>query len=169
VGADGLPTEAKTFQSVGATPFGFDVGRENRVFVSEAPGSAASSYQISEGGDLAVISGSVPNHQAAACWLLTARDGRFIYTANAGTGTISGFQVRNDGSLQLLDQDGVTGSTGSGSHPTDMAQSRDGRFLYSLNNGNGTISAFQVGSNGSLHSLMTVTGLPVSSAGLAGR
>jgi 6-phosphogluconolactonase (cycloisomerase 2 family) len=169
VGEDGLPTDAKTFQSVGATPFGFDVGKDNRVFVSEAPGSTASSYQISEDGDLAVISGSVPTHQAAACWLLTARDGRFIYTANAGSGTISGFQVGNDGSLHLLDQNGVTGSTGSGSHPTDMVQSRDGRFLYSLNNGNGTISAFGVGPNGSLQSLTTVTGLPTSSAGLAGR
>jgi 6-phosphogluconolactonase len=63
----------------------------------------------------------------------------------------------------------VTGSTGSGSHPTDMVQSRDGRFLYSLNNGNGTISAFATHPNGSLDPLMTVSGLPTSAAGLAGR
>jgi 6-phosphogluconolactonase (cycloisomerase 2 family) len=169
VGEDGLATDAKAFQSAGPTPFGFDVGRENRLFVSEAPGSAASSYQISEDCDLAVISGSVPTHQAAACWLLTARNGRFIYTANAGTGTISGFAVDHDGSLHLLDQNGVTGTTGSGSHPTDMVESRDGRFLYSLNNGNGTISAFATRSNGSLSPLMTVSGIPTSAAGLAGR
>jgi len=141
----------------------------DEVFVSEAPGSTASSYQIEEDGDLSVISASVPTHQAAACWLLAARDGRFIYTANAGSGTISGFGVDHDGSLHLLDPSGVIGSTGSGSHPTDMVQSRDGRFLYSLNNGNGTISAFGVGPKGSLHTLMTVSGLPTSSAGLAGR
>lgn len=169
VGDDGLATDAKSFQSVGATPFGFDVGRENRLFVSEAPGSTASSYQISEDGELEVISASVPTHQAAACWLLTAKNGRVVYTANAGSGSISGFAVEHDGGLHLLDPSGVTGSTGSGSHPTDMVQSRDGRFLYSLNNGNGTISAFGVGPNGSLHSLTTVTWLPTSSAGLAGR
>ena len=169
VGEDGLATNAKIFQSVGPTPFGFDVGREDRIFVSEAPASTASSYELSEDSDLAVISSSVPTHQAAACWLLTARNGRFIYTANAGNGTISGFRVGNDGSLQLLDPSGVTGSTGSGSHPTDMVQSRDGRFLYSLNNGNGTISAFAARPNGSLDSLMTVSGLPTSAAGLAGR
>lgn len=169
VGQDGLVTDAKASQSVGATPFGFDVGRENRLFVSEAPGSTASSYEISEDGDLSVISGSVPTHQAAACWLLTSRNGRFIYTANAGSGTISGFRVGNDGSLHLLDPSGVTGSTGSGSHPTDMVQSQDGRFLYSLNNGNGTISAFAVRANGSLDPWMTVSGLPTSAAGLAGR
>ena len=169
VGDDGLPADAKAFQSVGATPFGFDVGRENRLFVSEAPGSAASSYQISDDRDLAVISASVPTHQAAACWLLTAQDGGFIYTANAGSGTISGFGVDHNGSLHLLDPSCVTGSTGSGSHPTDMVQSGDGRFLYSLNNGNGTISAFATRPNGSLSALMTIGGLPTSAAGLAGR
>ncbi len=168
VGQDGLVTGAKAFQSVGATPFGFDVGRENRLFVSEAPGSTASSYEISEDGDLSVISASVPTHQAAACWLLTARNGRFIYTANAGSGTISGSRVGDDGSLHLLDPSGVTGSTGSGGHPTDMVQSRNGRFLYSLNNGNGTISVFAAHPNGSLDPLMTVSGLPTSAAGLAG-
>ena len=169
VGDDGQVGQVRSFQSVGNTPFGFDVGRQNQLFVSEAMASTASSYEVSEDGDLAVISGAVPTHQAAACWLLNSRDGRFVYTANAGSGSISGFQVSPEGSLHLLDPSGVTGSTGSGSHPTDMVQSRNGRFLYSMNNGNGTISAFVVGPNGSVQSLMTVTGLPTSSAGLAGR
>lgn len=169
VGQDGLATNAKTLQSVGSTPFGFDVSREGRIFISEASASTVSSYELSEDGDLAVISGSVATHQTAACWLLTARDGRVVYTANAGSGTISAFGVDHDGSIHLLAPKGVAGATGSGSHPTDMVQSRNERFLYSLNNGNGTISAFVVGPNGSLHALTTVTGLPVSSAGLAGR
>jgi 6-phosphogluconolactonase (cycloisomerase 2 family) len=116
-----------------------------------------------------VISGAVPTQQAAACWLITSHDGRFIYTANAGSGSISGFRVGHDGSLELLDADGRTGLTGDGSHPTDMAQSRDGRFLYSLNNGNGTISAFRTRPQGGLDPVMTVTGLPTTASGLAGR
>ena len=164
---DGLATSHMTFPSAGTTPFGFDIGRQDRLFVSEAGTASASSYSVSDDGELAVISAAVPTTQKAPCWLLTSHDGRFIYTANAGSGSISGFQVDHDGTLHLLDQNG--GSTGSGSHPTDMAQSQNGRFLYSLNNGNGTISAFEVGPNGSLHSLTTVTGLPTSSAGLAGR
>ncbi len=111
----------------------------------------------------------MPTEQTAACWLITSQDGRFAYTANAGSGSISGYRVDHAGRLHLLDADGQTGITGDGSHPTDMVQSGDGRFLYSLNNGNGTISAFRVGPNGSLQSLMGVSGLPTSSAGLAGQ
>ena len=173
VGDDGLATDHKVFASVGATPFGFAVGREDRLFVSEAAGglanaSSATAYAVSEAGDLSVISGSVPTKQTAACWLITSRNGHFVYTANAGSGSISGFRVGHDGSLELLDADGRTGATGDGSHPTDMVESRDGRYLYSLNNGNGTLSAFHVGANGSLQPLMVVTGLPTSSAGLTG-
>jgi 6-phosphogluconolactonase len=174
VGDDGLANDHKMFQSVGATPFGFDVGRGNRIFVSEAGGgaanaSSASSYDVSGEGDLAVISGAVPTEQTAACWLLASRNGRFIYTANAGSGSISGFSVDQDGSLHLLDTDGRTAVTGDGSHPVDMTESRNGRFLYNLANGSGTLHAFTVRPNGSLEPRMVLSGIPTSAAGLAGR
>jgi 6-phosphogluconolactonase (cycloisomerase 2 family) len=169
VGDDGLTVSHKTFQSVGTTPFGFDVGRENRLFVSEAGSGSASSYAISEDGDLAVISAAVATKQTAACWLLAAHDGRFVYTANAGSGSISGYRVGPSGSLEVLDANGRTAVTGDGSHPIDMAQSHDGRFLYGLANGNGTLNAFKVKADGSLDALMVVSGIPTSAAGLAGR
>jgi hypothetical protein len=67
-----------------------------------ANASSASSYEVSEEGDLAVISGAVPTKQTAACWLITSRDGRFIYTANAGSGSISGYRVDHDGCDLIL-------------------------------------------------------------------
>jgi 6-phosphogluconolactonase len=166
---DGLAGSHKTFQSAGAIPFGFDVGRNDRVFVSEAQNSTASSYSVSPDGNLEVISGAVPTKQAAACWLITSRNGRFIYTANTGTGSISGFRVNHDGSLSLLTADGRTGVTGDRSHPVDLAQSHDGRFLYNLANGNGTIVGFRVKPDGSLDPVTVASGIPTSAAGLAGR
>jgi 6-phosphogluconolactonase (cycloisomerase 2 family) len=47
-----------------------------------------------------------------------------------------------------------------------MGFSHDGRFLFSLNNGNGTVSVFEVKSNGSLEAMGGLSGLPVTSAGL---
>ena len=174
VSDDGLVTNHKMFQSAGVTPFGFATGRRDRIFVSEAGGgaanaSSASSYVISETAELEVISSAVPTEQTAACWLITSHDERFVYTANAGSGSISGYAVDREGTLQLLTPDGRTGVTGAGSHPVDMTLSRDGRFLYSLNNGNGTIGVFRTSPDGSLEALVGASGIPTSAAGLAGR
>ncbi|HXP58915.1 MAG TPA: beta-propeller fold lactonase family protein, partial [Dongiaceae bacterium] len=154
----------------GVWPFGFAVGRGERIFVSEADAGAAnkssvSSYQLSDSGGLSVISGSVPTEQTAACWLVLTYDGRYVYTANAGSASISGFRVHDDGSLKLLDPSGVSGTTGA--HPADMAFSHDGTTLFSLNNGDGSISAFGIKSDGSLKPMTGLSGLPTTTAGLA--
>ncbi len=134
------------FMSVGTWPFGFAVGRGNRLFISEAAagaanGSSVSSYELSDSGGLAVISGKVPTEQTAACWLVLTYDGRYVYTANAGSASISGFRVQGNGSLELLDKTGLPAKTGM--HPADMAFNQDGRLLFSLNNGDGTIKRFR--------------------------
>ncbi len=172
---NGLLDEHKTFASPVPTPFGFAVGQANRIFVSEANGGAAdgssvSSYEVSDDGDLAGISIGVPTTESAACWVVLTGNQRFAYTSNTGSGTISGFEVGRDGKLQLLNADGVTGTTGgAGSKPIDMAVSRDSLYLYSLNSGTHTMSAFRVNANGSLQTLPGLSGLPASANGLAAR
>jgi 6-phosphogluconolactonase (cycloisomerase 2 family) len=167
---DGMAMDHQTFTSVGIWPFGFAVGRGERLFISEAAAGAAnassvSSYELSDSGSLAVISGKVATQQTAACWLVLSYDGHYVYTANAGSASISGFRVHSDGSLELLDNPGLPATTGT--HPADMAFSHDGRTLFSLNNGDGTISAFGVKSDGSLEPRSGLIGLPTTSAGLA--
>jgi 6-phosphogluconolactonase (cycloisomerase 2 family) len=170
---DGLAVSHQTFTSSGSTPFGFAAGRSNRIFVSEASGvpnaSSASSYNVSGTGDLEVINASVSTEQQAACWLTLTPDDHFAYTANAGSGTISGFNVAPDGALQLLQPTGISAVIGVGSHPVDMATSRDGRILFSLANGNGTLNALRVTENGSLGLLSVANGIPTSAAGLVAR
>lgn len=174
VGDDGtiIGGQPQSFNSAGTDPFGFAAGFANRIFVSEAhpgvsDGSTASSYSISDNGDLNVISASVPTHQSAACWLALTPDNRFVYTANAASGTLSGFKVGSDGSLTLLEADGLAASIGSGSHPVDLAASSNSQFLFSLANGNGTLGAFRISEDGSLKSLGSVSGIPTTAAGLA--
>ena len=150
-------------------PFGFSVGHQDRIFVSEAVDSTASSYSVSDDGNLAVISASVPTEQHAACWLTLTPDEHYAYTADAASGTLSGFSVAANGSLHLLEADGVAAVIGNGSHPVDMAPSNDGHFLFSLANGNGTLNAFRIAADGSLKSLGTASGIPASAAGLAAR
>ena len=79
----------------------------------------------------------------APCWLIASKDGRYAYTANAGSGTLSGFSVGNDGALSLLDPSGVTASFGAGSHPLDETVSSNGEYLYNLTDGLHRISGFR--------------------------
>jgi 6-phosphogluconolactonase (cycloisomerase 2 family) len=153
--------------SAGATPFGFAFDGRGRLFVSEAAGSA-SSYTVDDTG-AHVISGAVATHQGAPCWLVVTKNGRYAYTANAGSATISGFGIGRDGSIALLDPSGATASLGAGAHPLDEAVSDNGRFLYVLVDGRHTIGGYRIGSDGSLTPLGEVGTLPAGSVGLASR
>src|SRR5712692_5803299 len=144
-------------------PFGFAFGPADGLFVSEAAGTA-SSYDVSEHGRLTVVSGAVPTHQGAPCWLVVTTDGRFAYTANARSGSISGFIIGASGSLSLRDPSGQTATVGAGN--TDLALTA--RYLYQLNGG-GTITALQVQEDGGLAILGVVGGLPAGVAGLVAR
>ena len=159
-GVAGAPTVSS---SAGATPFGFDFDRHGHLLVSEA-GGTASSYDVAASG-VSVITGALATGQAAPCWLVHA--GRFAYTANGGSGTISGFRIGRDGSLTLLDASGVTANLGAGSHPLDETVTRHGgRFLYNLTDGLHRITGFRINHDGSLSQVSVTTGLPVGAAGI---
>ena len=169
---DGLTQGPQPQPSVGRTPFGFAFSRRGALVVSEAAGgptgtSALSSYDVSERGELAVVSPSVGTTQRASCWVVITSDSRFAYTTNTGSATISGYSVSPDGALTLLAADGVSGTTGPG--PIDMALSGGDRFLYTLNSGDGTISAFRVNPDGGLVAQTGAAGLPAGANGLAAR
>jgi 6-phosphogluconolactonase len=157
--------------SAGETPFGFAFDPRGHLIVSEAFGGAAdrsavSSYAV-EHGIIDPITPSAATTETAACWIVVTRDGRFTYTTNTGSGSISGYRIGNGGELSLLDADGVTGVTGA--MPIDMALSRGSRFLYSLNSGDGTISGFRVQTDGGLSPIGGASGVPAAATGLAAR
>jgi 6-phosphogluconolactonase (cycloisomerase 2 family) len=156
---DGIAQAGVASSSAGATPFGFAFDTVGRLFVSEAAGSA-SSYTVDAAG-AHVISGAVPTFQGAPCWLVTSKNGKFAYTANAAAGSISGFGIAPDGSLALL------GSTPGLAHPLDEAVSNNGRFLYVLNDGRHDIAGYRIAADGSLAPLGEVGTLPAGSIGLA--
>jgi 6-phosphogluconolactonase (cycloisomerase 2 family) len=148
------------------------VTSRDQLIVSEAsgaaPNGAVSSYALTSDGALSTVSASLSTHQAATCWLVLTRDGRFAFAANAGSGSISGYDVSPDGSLTALNADGRTGVTnGSGATPLDMDASQDGRFLFVLQTGAGTIGAFAIGNDGRLNVLPDTPGLSAA-AGFQG-
>lgn len=159
--------------SHGVRPFSLAFRNDNQLLVAESfdatPGKAAvSSYQVSSNGSLAVTSGSIPNHQTDTCWIVITKNGRYAYTANFGSGTISSYAINPDGKIQLLN--GSAAFLGAQSQPVDLAQTADSHYLYLLLRGSGAVAAFNVGTDGALHPLgVTTGGLPVAdgASGLA--
>lgn len=156
----------RVFPSSGPVPFGFAFTRTGVLVVSEAAASTVSSYRLDD-DVLETVTASAPNFQAAACWIAIPYSGRYAYSANTGTGTISGFAVAEDGSLSLLDSDGVTATAGGG--PADLAFSSGSRFLYVRNGRDGSISGYRLQGDGGLEPVELESGLPAGSAGLAAR
>ena len=130
--------------------------------------SAVSSYRVSQNGGLNVRSGSVRNRQTDACWIVVTLDGRHVFTANFGSGTISSYGFTPTGRLRL--QDGTAASLGMLSQPVDLALSSDSGYLYLLLRGTGAVASFAIGDRGGLKPLGVEKGaLPVAdgASGLA--
>jgi 6-phosphogluconolactonase len=171
VDINGVAGAGTSYPSAGVTPFGFALAKKNKLIVSEAfggaPGqSAMSSYTLS-GGNLSVITASAATHQTAACWVVVTNSGKYTYTTNTGSASITGYSIDNTGALTLLDATGITGVTEAG--PIDMSLSNNSKYLYTLNSMGHSISMFMVNNDGSLDQLGVVSGLPASSVGMAAK
>ncbi len=164
VQGDGTLSPVVVTPSAGPGEFSISFGPNGTALVSEtgpAGGvdeSALSSYALLASGSLSPISTSVPTLGAATCWQVTTPDGRFVYTSNAGTGTISGFSIGANGSLTPLPGT-VQGANSSRAANIDIAMSSNVKFLYTLNAGKGTIGIFAIHNDGTLTSFGSADGL----------
>lgn len=131
-------------------------------------GSSTSTYHITEDDALEPISKAVPNFQTSNCWVRFTPDGRYAYTGNTGSGSVSSYRVSPQGELTLLA--GVAADTGGfASVPIDLDISRDGKFLYVIAALIGTVETFRIEGDGSLTHVSSISGFPVSMQGIVAR
>ena len=161
------PSDGTSFNSAGATPFGFTFNKRNTMLVSEAHGGAAgassvSAYKLSEGGNPSLINTGAALGQTAACWVVTTPNGRIAYTTNTGSSTISSFTVKSFGTLALLQL-----IAANEKNPTDLGMSNDGKVLYALSTGDHTIGVYNIDKNGALSKVTNLGPLPDGVTGLA--
>ena len=171
ISSDGLPGNMHSLMSANTTPFGFAVGKNRMIYVSEAAGGApgastVSQYHIDGNGVINLVDGPVSAGQTAACWVVITNNGKYVYATNTGSGNVSSFHAKN-GMLDVLQA--VAGMTGMGSAPIDAGLSNNSKFLYVLNSGTDAISVFAVNNNGSLSMVQTLTGVPDGATGIAAR
>jgi 6-phosphogluconolactonase (cycloisomerase 2 family) len=171
VDGDGRAQQQVTYQSSGATPYGFDVTADGVLVVTEAAGAqagkaSASSYRLGGPAQLAPLSGPVGNSRSEVCWAAISRDGRTVFVTNFGDGTISTYAIGSDGSIEL--REAVAATTLDGKPGIrDEALSSDGEYLYALHADSGRIFGWRIGEDGRLDAVGSTNGLPLTAAGLA--
>ncbi len=164
VQSDGTLSPIVVTPSAGPGVFAVSFAPNGAALVSETGpaggvnASAISSYAVLAGGTLSPISTSVPTLGAATCWQAITPNGRFVYTSNSGSSTISGFAIGANGSLTPL-AGTIVGANPSGATNLDVAVSSDGKYLYTLNSGAGTVGVFAIQKDGTLANLGFVNGL----------
>jgi len=159
VGSDGRLTAApgSPFAAEAAGPFGSEFSPTNpsRLYVSNAHGGtgngSVSAFSVAATGSLTSIGGSpYADNQTAPCWVEITHDGRWLFTVNTGSTTISSYAIQADGSLQLFGSTGF--SSGTGIRPFDARLDPTGSTLYVVDANLDAVSAFAV-SGGSLSEL----------------
>ena len=151
VGSDGrlTPAPGSPFAAQGPGPFGSEFRPTNatQLFVSNAHGAAGdgtvSAFSVARDAALTSVGGSpYPDLQTAPCWIEITHDGRYLFTVNTASASISRYVIAADGSLTLL------GSTAmkqpAGLSPFDARLSPTGSFLYVVDSGRDAVSAFGV-------------------------
>lgn len=171
VDAEGRAQDPITHESLGATPYGFDLRADGVLVVTEAAGAqagkaSASSYKLGEPARLASVSGAVGSTRSEVCWAVISKDGRTVFVTNFGDGTISTYAIGNDGSIEL--REAVAATTVDGTPGIrDEALSSDGEYLYALHADTGRVFGRKVGTDGELAAVGSANGLPLTAAGLA--
>ena len=129
-----------------AVPFAISFDRAGHVLIAEAGPSALATFALSGGGVLTQLA-IADTGQAATCWVAPA--GRYFYTSNAGSGSVSGYTVDGAGQLTAL------GNTKTDAGTVDASAA--GGFLYVQAGAAGIVDEFAVGAGGALTPLGSVT------------
>ena len=159
------PGSPFTGQGLGQLGAEFSPANPSQLFVSNAHNGAllgtVSAYSDGFLGQLTSIGSSpYPDGQTAPCWVEISHDGKYLFTVNTGSASISSYSVNPDGSLVLIGSFPISG----GGADIDARLSPDGKYLLVDGAGHNFVSAFAV-SGGNLAELPTSpTPLPAGAA-----
>jgi DNA-binding beta-propeller fold protein YncE len=126
-------------------PFAVSFDRTGRLDVAEAGPNAVAAFALHADGTLTLVD-RVVTGQAATCWIVG--NGSHLYVDNAGSGSVSTFDVTDNG---ILDR----GTTATDGGTIDAALS--GGNLYVQTGAAGIVDEFAIGTDGTLSPIGSVT------------
>jgi 6-phosphogluconolactonase len=129
-------------------PFGSEFSPTNpsRLYVSNAHGGTdagtVSAFDVARGGRLSPI-GSSPfaDHQTAPCWVEISHDGRYLFTVNTGSSTISTYRIHANGSMTYVKSVAISSPS---PRAFDARLDVWGTHLYVVENATNAVGMFRV-------------------------
>lgn len=171
--ADDTPTvEPLKRASAVPTPFGFEFGDRDYVFITEANGGGAgvtASYRIDrETGTVSSLVDLV-DMGLATCWTVLSSDQTVGYSVNTGSDSLSLYRVNFDGTMEPFFSNNPNKEIPTGDAPRDAVLTQNNQFLFVLNNGDGVIHGYRVRRDGRLKQFGCPVHVPTSVTGLVSR
>jgi len=158
-----------TGQGLGQLGAEFSPARPSQLFVSNAHNGTGlgtiSAYQDAFSGHLTSI-GSSPfaDGQTAPCWVEIRHDGTYLFTVNTGSGTVSSYAIKRNGSLVLIGSFAIKG----GGANIDARLSPDGKYLLVNGSGPHFVSVFAVNGGNLTEVPSSPTPLPAGATSSSG-
>jgi len=146
-----LVTEARFVDSKGKLKPSTEKNRAKYPFQSHYEGQTGSvtSFEIDPNGKLILISADVPagegfwGGQQTTCWITSSNDGKFAWTSNSFSASISSYQVGSQGELKLLEEISYQAPNNK-EYYTDLDLSADGNYVNVLSSNSGTTWVFAI-------------------------
>jgi hypothetical protein len=132
----------------GEDPFAATFDQDGQVALALGGTNSIGTFTLARDGKLTQLDVQSTGQQAT-CWVTTA--GPYLYTSNAGSGSVSGYQPGWSGDLTSL------GNTKTAAGTVDATSAQGGRFLYVQTGAAGIVDEFAVGANGALTGIGSVT------------
>jgi 6-phosphogluconolactonase (cycloisomerase 2 family) len=174
--ANGRTGELVRLPANNPTPLAVSFGRHGLVAITEGNdighrigllnGASLSTYRITDDDNLEPVSKAVTVNKTGTCWVRFSPDGRFAFTGDTGSGTVSTFGVARNGEITLL---GAADTGGLASVPIDLDVTPDGKFLYVLASFPGEVKGFRIQEDGSLMPIGGAGGMPFTIQGIVAR
>jgi 6-phosphogluconolactonase len=139
----------------------------------EGQSGSMTSYNVDENGVLTIISPDVIagkgywGGQQAVCWVTTSADGKYAWTTNPLTSSISTYKIDEDGEATLIDEIAFQDQHYN-EYYLDMDLSADGNYINVISGNSGKTWVYKIDhDNGGLSLVAGYTGgAPVHSYGL---
>jgi len=158
-----------TGQGLGQLGAEFSPARPSQLFVSNAHNGTGlgtiSAYRDAFSGHLTSV-GSSPfaDGQTAPCWVEISHDGTYLFTVNTGSGNISSYAIKRNGSLVLIGSFAIKG----GGANIDARLSPDGKYLLVNGSGPHFVSVFAVNGGNLTEVPSSPTPLPAGATSSSG-